>query len=96
MRRSLLPLLATVALALIVVAVSGLGAYYLRLRSQSQQTAVQPDAVYVPQVVTGENTSSQVIEVASGSLDEALQQVIARDGLRPVRMGGEPDPTVVT
>jgi len=96
MRRSLLPLLATVALALIVVAVSGLGAYYLRLRSQSQQTAVQPDAVYVPQVVTVENTSSQVIEVASGSLDEALQQFIARDGLRPVRMGGEPDPTVIT
>ena len=89
MKRSLLPIIATVALAAVVVAVSGLGAYYLRLRGQADDSAVQ--SASGEQSPAAGNFTTQGVE----SLDGALQQVIARAGLRPVSLDRVPDPAKV-
>jgi cytochrome c peroxidase len=95
MNRSLLSIFAAIALAVAVVAASALGAFYFRLRSEAEGTAVPVEIAYEEQPAAA--TDSFVLESQGrGSLDDVLQQVITRANLEPYELGLEPDPAKVT
>jgi cytochrome c peroxidase len=95
MNRSPLILLAIIALAVAVVAVSALGAYYLRMRSMPEQAATlpvaEPGAQETPQEIEPPQESPD-----PASLDSALTTVIAQANLAPLDPGPAPDPAKVT
>ena len=88
MKRSFIPLLTTIALALFVVVVSALGAYYLRMRSEGGRTAEVTGSSDEAQSGVVESLPSQSADI----LDVALRQTVAQAGLQPLQLSPAPDP----
>jgi cytochrome c peroxidase len=94
MKRSPLIFLAIIALAVAIVAVSALGAYYLRMRVVPEQAATFSVADPRAQDDTPENDAQQE-SPAPDSLDSALATVIVHANLSPLDVGSAPDPAKV-
>ena len=89
MNRSPFVLLAIIVLAVVIVGVSALGAYYLRLRGGFEQAAVLPESALSGQMSPAAAPAVQETPIPA-SLDDALQRVIVQSSLRPLDPGPAP------